>query len=104
MLEFLRAIFLTWEFRPFSVGITLLLGARWDTGILMAVFAVVATRIALSSLFAIQGSALFVKKHNWLMFRANVAYAVVFLAIAYPAAALLPNAYKLYGYLVADLI
>jgi hypothetical protein len=70
----------------------------------MTVFAVVATRIALSSLFAIQGSALFVKKYNWLMFHANVVYALVFLGIAYPATALLPDAYKLYGYLLADLI
>lgn len=82
----------------------LLLGAQWDIGILMAVFALVATRIALSSLFAIQGSALFVRKYNWLMFQANVAYAVVFLTIAYPLTALLPADHKLYGYVAADLI
>lgn len=80
-----------------------LLGQRWNTEILMIVFAILATRITLSALFAIQGSALYVKQQNLLMLWANVIYGIVFVLAAYLTAAYLPSEYKLYGYVAADL-
>ncbi|MEM4168109.1 MAG: oligosaccharide flippase family protein [Candidatus Caldarchaeum sp.] len=85
-------------------GLPLLLGQRWDTEILLTTFAILATRVTLSALFAIQGSALYVKKHNMLMLWTNIVYGVVFLAMVYPLVALLPQEYKLYAYVSADLI
>lgn len=82
----------------------LLLGARWDINILIMAFSITVSRILLSALFAIQGSALYVMKQNWLMLKANIAYGIAFVAVAYPATAFLPQEYKLFGYLMADLI
>jgi PST family polysaccharide transporter len=86
------------------IVLPMLLGARWDINILMMAFSITAARILLSALFAIQGSALYVKKQNWLMLKANIAYGVTFVVVAYPATAFLPQEYKLFGYLVADMI
>ena len=82
----------------------LLLGTRWDVNVLMTAFCIIATRIILSALFAIQGSALYVVKQNWIMLKANIVYGVTFLVLVYPLTAYLPQEYRLYGYLITDLI
>lgn len=81
-----------------------LLGAQWNVKIILAAFAWAGARMLLSALFAIQGSALIVKGYNWLMLRANLAYALVFLGLCYGVLPWLPAEYRLVGFLIADLI
>ncbi|MCS6923667.1 MAG: oligosaccharide flippase family protein [Fimbriimonadales bacterium] len=80
-----------------------LLGQRWDIALLLQVFSLGATRLLLSGLFALQGSALAVKKLNWVSVRGNIVFAIVLVAGAYLAVAYLSSPYKLTGFLVADL-
>lgn len=80
-----------------------LLGNQWEVKTLLLAFAWAGTRILLSALFAIQGSALVVKGYNWLMLRANLAYAVVFLGLCYGLLPWLPAEDRLAGFLIADL-
>lgn len=81
-----------------------LLGAKWDTQIIVITFILLGARMQLSALFAIQGNALYVRKQNLLMIYANVAYILLFVVLASAAVFLLPIEYKLYGYVVADFI
>jgi len=81
-----------------------LLGAKWDTDMLLMVFTINGTRMLLSALFAIQGSALFVIKKNWLMFKANIAYALLFFPLAYIGMLLAPKEYRLFVFNLADLV
>ncbi|CUU37489.1 MAG: oligosaccharide flippase family protein [Armatimonadetes bacterium] len=81
-----------------------LLGAKWDVPTLLMVFSISGIRILLSALFAIQGSALFVIKKNWLMLKANIAYIVVFFPLTYVGMLVAPPEYRLFVFNIADLV
>ncbi len=81
-----------------------LLGVKWDTHVILIAFTLLGTRLLLSALFAIQGNALYVRQQNRLMLYANLAYIGVLVVLGSAMVWLLPAAYKLYGYLIADLI
>lgn len=79
-----------------------MLGAQWEIHTLLVVFAWAGTRMLMSALFAIQGAALMVKGYNWLLLRANLAYAVLFIGLCYGMLPWLPQEYRLVGFLLAD--
>ncbi|MCS7209774.1 MAG: oligosaccharide flippase family protein [Fimbriimonadales bacterium] len=82
----------------------ILLGAAWDVRAILTAFGWAGARVLLSALFAIQGSALIVKGYLWLMLRANLAYAVLFLGLCYGVLPWLPLEYRLVGFLIADFV
>ncbi|MCS6922997.1 MAG: oligosaccharide flippase family protein [Fimbriimonadales bacterium] len=79
-----------------------ILGAQWDIRTILVVFAWAGARVLLSALFAIQGSALMVKGYNWLLLRANLAYAIIFVGLCYSVLPWLPQEHRLVGFLLAD--
>lgn len=81
----------------------LLLGGRWEIPLLMWVFSLSAARVQISGIFALQGSALAVKKYNWVSVRGNIIFAIVLLGSSYAAVVWLPAPYKLFGFLIADM-
>lgn len=84
------------------LGLPLLLGQRWEVPLLMQVFSWCAARLLISGLFALQGSALAVKKLNWVSVRGNIAFAIVLVGGSYLAVRYLPAETKLFGFLAAD--
>lgn len=83
-------------------ALPLLMGERWNIPFLMQVFSISAARVLIGGLFALQGSALAVKKLNWVSVRGNVVFVTVLLSGSYLAVAKLPDAYKLIGFLASD--
>lgn len=81
-----------------------LLGKQWDTELILTVFTWAGARVLLSALFAIQGSALMVKGYNWLLVRANLAYAILLVGICYGALPWITPEYRLMGFLIADIV
>jgi O-antigen/teichoic acid export membrane protein len=81
-----------------------LLGPRWSVTDVLAIFAIVALRLQLSSLFTIQGNALSVKGHNLILIYTNLIYILIFLGLGFIGLWLLPPAHRLLGYAVADLV
>ncbi|MCS6923468.1 MAG: oligosaccharide flippase family protein [Fimbriimonadales bacterium] len=80
-----------------------LLGDQWNVSPILGVLAWAGARLLLSALFAIQGSALMVKGYNWLLLRANLAYALLLAGIGYSVLPWVPQEYRLVGFLAADL-
>lgn len=78
------------------------LGQQWDIPLLLKVFSFSAARVLVSGIFALQGSALAVKKYNWVSVQGNIAFAIVLLGGSYFAVKILPEPYKLFGVLMAD--
>jgi len=81
-----------------------LLGPSWSVTEVLVVFVLVALRLQLSSLFAIQGNALFIKGHNLILLYTNLTYILIFLGLGSIALWLLPEEHRLLGYAVADLV
>ncbi len=81
-----------------------LLGPRWLVTEVLLVFFLVALRLQLSSLFAIQGNALFIKGHNLVLLQTNLVYIVIFIGLGFVALWLLPTEYRLLGYAAVDLV
>jgi PST family polysaccharide transporter len=86
------------------IALPILLGSKWNSQIILITFIILAVRLLLSALFAIQGNALYVRGQNLLMLYANIAYIVLFVGLGYAALLLIPEQYRLYGYVIADLI
>ncbi len=81
-----------------------LMGGQWDIPLLLQVFSISAARVLISGLFALQGSALAVKKLNWVSLNGNIVFAILLLGGSYLAVTLLPAPYRLFGFLAADFV
>ncbi len=81
-----------------------LIGSRWDIPLLLQVFCISAARVLISGLFALQGSALAVKKLNWISLHGNIVFAILLLGGSYLAVTQLPAPYRLFGFLAADFV
>jgi len=81
-----------------------LLGQQWSIASLMMVFTIVSTRTLIGALFAIQTSALLVKKQTTLILKANTIYAVLLVSLTYIGLTIAPQEYKLLAFNCADLI
>ena len=81
-----------------------LLGQQWSIASLMMVFTIVSTRTLIGALFAIQTSALLVKKQTTLILKANTIYAVLLVSLTYIGLTIAPQEYKLLVFNCADLI
>lgn len=82
----------------------LLLGAQWNTAIILSIFAILGIRHLLAALFSVQGMALYVKKENLIMLYANIAFALSLVICAVGLMSFLPPPYRLYGFLAAEFV
>ncbi len=83
-------------------ALPLMLGQKWDTNILVAMFGLLATRSLLSTFTALQGSALVVLKKNFVLILVYILYAITFVVSLLGLVYLLPPSAKVYAYGVAE--
>lgn len=81
-----------------------ILGSRWDAGMLMWVFLLVAIHAFLDAGAGVMASVLYLVRRNRAMIVANVAYITTFFGVSALLTWLLPAPYNLYGYASATWI
>ena len=81
-----------------------ILGEKWEFRYILIAFTILGITKTLTSLFSIQGWALFVKGYNWLVFRANASGAVSMFIFAYLALSLSPERSYLIAFCLAELV
>jgi PST family polysaccharide transporter len=80
-----------------------MLGEKWSVEIIMITFIILCTRMLLSANFGIIARALHVCGMNMTMIYANILYAISAATLCYTALHLVPQQYRLYSYLLADM-
>jgi PST family polysaccharide transporter len=78
------------------------LGAKWDASVIQQLCIVMASRVLLSSVFGVQTQALYVIGQNWLKFKANLAFAVLLIAVSGVLVGVAPLAYAPLVFVLAD--